>query len=136
MAASTARKRRRNLPSNPELAPPKTGFAFFLRKAVEALLCLSDLPWVLCGQRRLAEANAVGDQNPVLVSPAVARLVADLTGANDQVFVAGSEPLPVMLIKFQPVAIRKHLSSDDSWPLAAGYQAAERFATLSKTLPL
>src|ERR1035441_1011215 len=66
-----------------------------LRRAFTAvvlvLLCLPDLPWVVCSKQQFAAVKA-GGGNAFLESRAVARRVAELTSPDDYVFVAGSEP--------------------------------------------
>jgi hypothetical protein len=58
---------------------------------VLVLLCLPDLPWIVCSKQQFAAVKA-GGGNAFLESSAVARRVAELTSPDDYVFVAGSEP--------------------------------------------
>jgi hypothetical protein len=75
----------------PKLKWPHHGLRRAFTTVVLVLLCLPDLPWVVCSKQQFAAVKA-GGGNAFLESRAVARRVAELTSPNDYVFVAGSEP--------------------------------------------
>jgi hypothetical protein len=98
----------------------------WLRRAFTAgvvlLVCLPDLPWVVCTKREFAVVKA-GGGNPSLESQAVARRVTELTSPNDYVFVAGSEPQILFYAKrLSPSRFVIAYPLMISTPLAQSYQ--------------
>jgi hypothetical protein len=97
-----------------------------LRRALTAaalvLLCLPDLPWVVCSKQQFAAVKA-GGGNAFLESRAVARRVAELTSPDDYVFVAGSEPQILCYSKrLSPTRFVIAYPLMLPTPLAEGYQ--------------
>lgn len=105
-----------------KLAWSEAGFRLTFTTAVVVVLCLPDLPWMVCRKEEFAAVKA-GGGNPFVESMAVARRVAALTSPADRVFVAGSEPQilfyanrlsPTRFVILYPLMIPT--------PLAVGYQ--------------
>jgi Dolichyl-phosphate-mannose-protein mannosyltransferase len=101
---------------------PHDGLRRAFTAVVLVLLCLPDLPWVVCSKQQFAAVKA-GGGNAFIESRAVARRVAELTSPDDYVFVAGSEPQILCYSKrLSPTRFVIAYPLMLPTPLAEGYQ--------------
>jgi hypothetical protein len=104
------------------LKRPAGGIVGIMAASTVFLCLLPDLPWMVCPPSRFSPAK-FGGQNPFAESPLVARRVAELSGPDDFVFIAGSEPqLLCYAHRFSPTRFITMYPLMIPSPLALEYQ--------------